>query len=58
MDDGEAEDGKHRKLFEPLDSGVWIRVHSDTMRSLDQQYPPVGFNRALQAAFRAGAPPE
>ena len=32
--------GKHRKLFEPLDSGVWIRVHVDTVRSLDQQYHP------------------
>ena len=32
--------GKHRKLFEPLDSGVWIRVHGDTVRSLDQQYRP------------------
>jgi hypothetical protein len=32
--------GKHRKLFEPLDSGVWIRVHIDTVRSLDQQYRP------------------
>jgi hypothetical protein len=31
---------KHRKLFEPLDSGVWIRVHVDTVRSLDQQYHP------------------
>ena len=27
-------------LFEPLDSGVWIRVHIDTVRSLDQQYRP------------------
>lgn len=32
--------GKHIKLFEPLDSGVWIRVHVDTVRSLDQQYHP------------------
>jgi hypothetical protein len=32
--------GKHRKLFEPLDSGVWIRVRIDTVRSLDQQYHP------------------
>jgi len=32
--------GKHRKLFEPLDSGVWIRVYVDTVRSLDQQYRP------------------
>lgn len=32
--------GKHRKLFEPLASGVWIRVRIDTVRSLDQQYRP------------------
>ena len=32
--------GKHRKLFEPLQSGVWIRVRIDTVRSLDQQYQP------------------
>jgi len=32
--------GKHRKLFEGLDSGVWIRVHIDTVRELDQQYHP------------------
>lgn len=32
--------GKHRKLFEPLDSGVWIRVRIDTVRELDQQYHP------------------
>jgi hypothetical protein len=32
--------GKHRKLFEPLDSGVWTRVRIDTVRSLDQQYRP------------------
>jgi hypothetical protein len=32
--------GKHRKLFEPLSSGVWIRVRIDTVRSLDQQYHP------------------
>jgi len=32
--------GKHRKLFERLDSGVWIRVHIDTVRELDQQYRP------------------
>jgi hypothetical protein len=28
------------KLFEPLDSGVWIRVRVDTVNSLDQQYHP------------------
>jgi hypothetical protein len=32
--------GTHRKLFEPLDSGVWIRLHGDTVRELDQQYRP------------------
>jgi len=32
--------GHHRKLFEPLQSGVWIHVHIDTVRSLDQQYAP------------------
>jgi hypothetical protein len=29
-----------RKLFEPLDSGVWIRVHIDTVCSIEQQYRP------------------
>jgi hypothetical protein len=28
------------KLFEPLDSGVWIQVHVDTICSLEQQYRP------------------
>jgi len=28
------------RLFEPLDSGVWIRVHSDTIRAFAQQYRP------------------
>ncbi len=32
--------GPHRKLFEPLDSGVWIRVRIDTVKELDQQYRP------------------
>jgi hypothetical protein len=32
--------GKHRKLFEPLETGVWIRYHIDTVRSIDQQYQP------------------
>lgn len=32
--------GKHRPLFEPLESGVWIRLHIDTVCSLDQQYRP------------------
>jgi hypothetical protein len=28
------------KLFEPLDSGVWITVHIDTVTSFKQQYRP------------------
>lgn len=28
------------ELFEPLDSGVWIRVDIDTVCALDQQYQP------------------
>jgi hypothetical protein len=32
--------GSHRPLFEPLDSGVWIRVHIDTVCSVEQQYRP------------------
>jgi hypothetical protein len=28
------------KLYEPLSSGVWIRVHSDTVRAFAQQYRP------------------
>jgi hypothetical protein len=28
------------KLFEPLGSGVWLRVHSDTVRAFAQQYRP------------------
>jgi hypothetical protein len=32
--------GKHRKLFEPLATGVWLRVHNDTVQTLDQQYQP------------------
>ncbi len=31
---------KGRKLFESLQSGVWIRVRIDTVKSLDQQYRP------------------
>ena len=27
-------------LFEPLDTGVWIRVHIDTVCTLDHQYQP------------------
>lgn len=32
--------GPHRKLFEPLSSGVWIRVNVDTIRGIEQQYQP------------------
>ena len=28
------------ELFEPLDTGVWIRFHVDTVCSIDQQYRP------------------
>ena len=28
------------ELFEPLDTGVWIRVHVDTVCAIDQQYQP------------------
>ena len=28
------------ELFEPLDTGVWIRIHVDTVCSIDQQYVP------------------
>jgi hypothetical protein len=28
------------ELFEPLDTGVWIHVHIDTVCALDQQYQP------------------
>jgi hypothetical protein len=28
------------ELFEPLDTGVWIRVNVDTVCALDQQYQP------------------
>ena len=27
-------------LFEPLDTGVWLRVHVDTVCRIDQQYMP------------------
>ena len=27
-------------LFEPLDTGVWIRAHVDTVCSIEQQYQP------------------
>jgi hypothetical protein len=32
--------GKPVELSEPLDTGVWIRVHVDTVCSIDQQYAP------------------
>jgi hypothetical protein len=28
------------KLFEPLDTGLWMHVHVDTVCSLEQQYKP------------------
>jgi hypothetical protein len=30
----------HLKLFEPIDTGFWITIRIDTVRSLDQQYHP------------------
>ncbi|HEX5449854.1 MAG TPA: hypothetical protein VFW85_07325 [Gaiellaceae bacterium] len=32
--------GGGMKLFEPLASGVWIRVHIDTVQTFAQQYRP------------------
>lgn len=33
--------GKSRvQLFEPLETGVWIRVNVDSVRAIDQQYRP------------------
>ena len=32
--------GHGLKLFEPLESGVWIRVHLDTVTSFQQQFRP------------------
>ena len=32
--------GKPVELFEPIDTGFWIRVHVDTVCALDQQYHP------------------
>ena len=32
--------GPHRQLFEPLESGIWVRVRIDTVKELDQQYQP------------------
>ena len=33
-------DGKHKALWEPIDTGFWIRYRIDTVSSLDQQYRP------------------
>lgn len=32
--------GKPVELFEPLDTGFWMRTHVDTVCTLDQQYKP------------------
>ena len=32
--------GSDVKLFEPLATGVWLRVHIDTVRTITQQYQP------------------
>ena len=32
--------GSHVKLFEPLATGVWLRVHIDSVRTITQQYQP------------------
>jgi hypothetical protein len=32
--------GPHRKLFEPLRTGVWIRVQTDTIHEINQHYQP------------------
>lgn len=32
--------GRAARLFEPLDSGMWIRVRNDTVRAFAQQYRP------------------
>jgi hypothetical protein len=33
-------DGNHKPLWEPIDTGFWIRYRIDTITSLDQQYRP------------------
>ncbi len=33
-------DGNHRPLWEPIETGFWIRYRIDTVTSLDQQYRP------------------
>ena len=35
-----AEGGKPVELFEPLESGIWLRVQIDTACSVEQQYRP------------------
>ena len=32
--------GDHKPLWEPIDTGFWIRYRIDTVSSLDQQYRP------------------
>ena len=32
--------GNHRPLWEPIETGFWIRYRIDTVTSLDQQYRP------------------
>jgi len=32
--------GDHEPLWEPIDTGFWLRARIDTVRSLDQQYKP------------------
>jgi hypothetical protein len=36
----EGKDPLGHPLFEPLETGVWILVETDTVRSIDQQYVP------------------
>jgi hypothetical protein len=33
-------DGNHKRLWEPIETGFWIRYRIDTVSSLDQQYRP------------------
>ena len=32
--------GEHAPLWEPIETGFWLRVRIDTVQSLDQQYRP------------------
>ena len=32
--------GNHKPLWEPIETGFWIRYRIDTVKSLDQQYRP------------------